>query len=47
MAELLQLPDTQLLETVYPPTTKAYQEPDWGEVHKKVARRNVTHQIDV
>lgn len=47
VAELIQLPDTQLLETFYPPTTKAYQEPDWGEVHKKVARRNVTHQIDV
>lgn len=28
VAELIQLPDTQLLETFYPPTTKAYQEPD-------------------
>lgn len=45
MAELLQLPDTQLLETVYPPTTKAYQEPDWVEVHKKLARRNVTLKL--
>ncbi len=45
VAELLQLPDTQLLETVYPSTTKAYQEPDWGEVHKKVARRNVTLKL--
>ena len=40
VAELIQLPDTQLLETFYPPTTKAYQEPDWVEVHKKLARRN-------
>lgn len=38
VAELLQLPDTQLLETVYLPTTKAYHEPDWGEVHKNVKR---------
>lgn len=34
VAELIQLLDTQLLETFYPPTTKAYQEPDWVEVHK-------------
>lgn len=40
VAELIQRPDTQLLETFYPPTTKAYQEPDWVEVHKKLARRN-------
>ena len=45
MAELIQLPDTQLLETFYPPTTKAYQEPDWVEVHKKLARRNVTLKL--
>ena len=38
VAELIQLPDTQLLETFYPSTTKAYQEPDWVEVHKKLAR---------
>lgn len=45
VAELLQLPDTQLLETFYPPTTKAYQGPDWVEVHKKLARRNVTLKL--
>ena len=45
VAELIQLPDTQLLETFYPPTTKAYQEPDWVEVHKKLARRNVTLKL--
>lgn len=45
VAELLQLPDTQLLETFYPPTTKAYQEQDWVEVHKKLARRNVTLKL--
>ena len=45
VAELLQLPNTQLLETFYPPTTKAYQEPDWVEVHKKLARRNVTLKL--
>lgn len=44
-AELIQLPDTQLLETFYPPTTKVYQEPDWVEVHKKLARRNVTLKL--
>jgi len=43
--ELIQLPDTQLFETFYPPTTKAYQEPDWVEVHKKLARRNVTLKL--
>ena len=45
VAELVQLPDTQLLETFYPPTTKAYQEPDWVEVHKKLACRNVTLKL--
>lgn len=45
VAELIQLPDTQLLETFYPPTAKAYQEPDWVEVHKKLARRNVTLKL--
>ncbi len=45
VAESIQLPDTQLLETFYPPTTKAYQEPDWVEVHKKLARRNVTLKL--
>ena len=45
VAELLQLPDTQLLETLSPSTTKAYQEPDWVEVHKKLARRNVTFKL--
>ena len=45
VAELIQLPDTQLLETFYLPTTKAYQEPDWVEVHKKLARRNVTLKL--
>lgn len=45
VAESIQLPDTQLLETFYPPTTKAYQEPDWMEVHKKLARRNVTLKL--
>ena len=45
MAELIQLPDTQLLETFYPSTTKAYHEPDWVEVHKKLARRNVTLKL--
>ena len=45
VAELIQLPDTQLLETFYPPTTKAYQEPDWVEVHKKLARRNATLKL--
>ena len=45
VAELIQLPDTQLLETFYPPTMKAYQEPDWVEVHKKLARRNVTLKL--
>ncbi len=45
VAELLQLPDTPLLETFYPPTTKAYQEPDWVEVHKKLASRNVTLKL--
>ena len=45
VAELIQLPDTQLLETFYPSTTKAYQEPDWVEVHKKLARRNVTLKL--
>ncbi len=45
MAELIQLPDTQLLETFYPPPTKAYQELDWVEVHKKLARRNVTLKL--
>lgn len=45
VAELLQLPDTQLLDTFCPPTTKAYQEPDWVEVHKKLARRNVTLKL--
>lgn len=44
-AELLQLTDTQLLETSYPPTTKAYQELDWVEVHKKLARRNATLKL--
>lgn len=44
-AELLQLTDTQLLETFYPPTTKAYQELDWVEVHKKLARRNATLKL--
>ena len=43
--ELIHLPDTQLLETFYPPTTKAYQEPDWVEVHKKLARRNATLKL--
>ena len=28
VAELIQLPDTQLMETFYPPTPKAFQEPD-------------------
>ena len=37
VAELIQFPDTQLLETFYPSTTRAYQEPDWVEVHKKPA----------
>ena len=45
VAELIQLPDTHLLETFYPSTTKAYQEPDWVEVHKKLARRNVTLKL--
>lgn len=45
VAELIQLPDTQLLETFYPPTTKAYQEPDWVEVHKKLTRRNATLKL--
>lgn len=45
VAELIQLPDTQLLETFYPSTTKAYQKPDWVEVHKKLARRNVTLKL--
>lgn len=45
VAESIQLPDTQLLETFYPPTTKAYQEPDWVEVHKKLARRNATLKL--
>lgn len=45
VAELIQLPDTQLLETFYPSTTKAYQEPDWVEDHKKLARRNVTLKL--
>lgn len=45
VAQSIQLPDTQLLETFYPPTTKAYQEPDWVEVHKKLARRNVTLKL--
>ena len=35
VAELIQLSDTQLLKTSYPSTTKAYQEPDWVEVHTK------------
>jgi len=39
------LPDTQLLETFYPSTTKAYQELDWVEVHKKLARRKVTLKL--
>lgn len=45
VVELIQLPDTQLLETFYPPTTKSYQEPDWVEVHKKLACRNVTLKL--
>ena len=45
VAELIQLPDTQLLDTFYPSTTKAYQEPDWVEVHKKLSRRNVTLKL--
>lgn len=45
VAELIQLPDTQLLETFYPPTTKEYREPDWVEAHKKLARRNVTLKL--
>lgn len=45
VAESIQLPDTQLLETFYTPTTKGYQEPDWVEVHKKLARRNVTLKL--
>ena len=45
VAELIQLPDMQLLETFYPSTTKAYQELDWVEVHKKLARRNVTLKL--
>lgn len=45
VAESIQLPDTQLLETFYPPTTKADQEPDRVEVHKKLARRNVTLKL--
>ena len=45
VAESIQLPDTQLMETFYPPTTKAYQEPDWVGVHKKLARRNVTLKL--
>lgn len=45
VAELIQLPNTQLLETFYPSTTKAYKEQDWVEVHKKLARRNVTLKL--
>lgn len=45
VAESIQLPDSQLLETFYPPTTKAYQEPDWVEVHKRLARRNATLKL--
>lgn len=45
VSHLRQLPDTQLLETFYPSTTKAYQEPDGVEVHKKLARRNVTLKL--
>lgn len=45
VAELIQLSDTLLLETFYPSTTKAYQEPDRVEVHKKLARRNVTLKL--
>lgn len=47
VAELIQLPDTQLLETFYPPTTKAYQEPDWVEVHKKAGPSECHAQIAV
>lgn len=47
VAELIQLPDTQLLETFYPPTTKAYQEPDWVEVHKKTGPSECHAQIAV
>lgn len=45
VAESIQLPDTQLLETFYPPTTKADKELDGVEVHKKLARWNVTLKL--
>ena len=47
VAESIQLPDMQLLETFYPPTTKAYQEPDWVEVHKKTGPSECHAQIAV
>lgn len=47
VAELIQLPDTQLLETFYPPTTKAYQEPRLGRSSQKASPTECHAQIAV
>ena len=45
LVQLSTLSDVRLLDHFYPPNVKTHLEPDWADIHKKYARRNVTLKL--
>ena len=43
--KLSTLSDVRLLDHFCPPNVKTHQKPDWADIHKKYARRNVTLKL--
>ena len=45
LVQLSTLSNVRLLDRFYPPNVKTQQEPDWADIHKKYARRNITLKL--